>query len=75
MFVLDVLRWADNYDTILNVINDEDTVGWRDVWGRSFRPSEVDDALTELKRRGYITEHRDFSNYYDITVAGRAVFD
>lgn len=47
MFVLDVLRWADSYDSILNVINDHSTVGWRDVWGRRFSPmgSNPTDAL------------------------------
>jgi DNA-binding PadR family transcriptional regulator len=75
MFVLDVLRWADSYDSIRNVINDHHTVGWRDVWGRPFDPSEIDAALADLIDRGYVIERSDIPNYYEITEVGRSAWD
>jgi DNA-binding PadR family transcriptional regulator len=75
MFVLDVLRWANSYDSILNVINDHHTVGWRDVWGRPFSPAEIDSALTDLIQRGFVAECADTPNYYEITESGRSAWD
>ena len=75
MFVLDVLRWTDSYDSIFNVINDEHTVGWRDVWGRPFTFTEIDAALAELIQRGYVIERADAPNYYEITEFGRSAWN
>jgi hypothetical protein len=75
MFVLDVLRWADTPDSVLRVLNDHHTVGWRDLWGRWFRKSEVDAALQELIRRGLI-ERRNLEGYecLRLTPAGEAIW-
>lgn len=74
MFVLDVMRWADSFDAIFSVINDDGTMGWRDVWHRAFEPSEIDSALEELKEQGLIRE-RDKPDYYDITQIGSRAWE
>lgn len=75
MFVLDVLRRADSYDAILRTINDHHRAGWRDEWGCEFLPSEIDDALDELKQRGLVVDREDAPNFYEITDSGRAAWN
>ena len=76
MFVLDVLRWADTPESVLRVINDHHTVGWRDVWGRPFESAEVAAALAELIRRGLVVR-RDTEGYecLDVTSAGSKAWE
>ena len=50
MFVLDVLRHdeAENIHSIVNMLNDYHTVGWRDHWPREFSQNDVLTVLPSL---------------------------
>lgn len=75
MFVLDVMRYADSYDFIVKTINEGDTLGWTDCWGRDFTPVEIDSALEVLKEQGLIEESRHTPDCYTITAAGSRVWE
>jgi DNA-binding PadR family transcriptional regulator len=70
MFVLDVMRYADSYDSILETINEDRRLGWAGYWGRAFSPVEIDRALNTLRERDLIEENREIPDYYSITIAG-----
>ena len=70
MFVLDVMRWADDHESILNIINSGDALGWIEYWGRAFTRSEIDSALNTLKRRGWIEKCWEAYDYWCLSEAG-----
>lgn len=55
MMVLDVLRHdIEQIPSILNLLNDTEDIGWRDVWPEDFKESDVVEALRALVRDGSV---------------------
>jgi hypothetical protein len=50
MFILDVMRHdeIENVPAIVNMLNDFETIGWRDHWPEDFTSSEVVGGIREL---------------------------
>ena len=57
LFILDVLRRdLENVQSLLNMLNDDTSIGWRDFWPRDFSEAEVVPALNDLARDGLIKQ-------------------
>jgi hypothetical protein len=55
MFILDVLKYdIEPLESILNLLNDRDGIGWRNFWPRDFLSDEVLSALAELIKGGMV---------------------
>jgi hypothetical protein len=61
MFVLDVLQHdeIEQLPSIIKLLNDRSTVGWREFWPRDFSADEVIFALTNLIREGAVRAFRE----------------
>ncbi len=75
MFVLDVIRWVDSYDSILDALNGQHARAWRHAWGRVFEPPEIDGALLELKEKGLIEDGKEAPDHYRLTPQGQRALD
>jgi hypothetical protein len=55
MFIIDVLRYdIEPISSIVNLLNDDDSIGWREFWPADFAALEVAGALEELVARRYV---------------------
>ncbi len=55
MFVLDVLRHGEfQLPTLLDVVNEKETIGWRALWPRDFNTSDLIPALEQLAGDGLV---------------------
>lgn len=56
MFILDVMRHddAENIKSIVNMLNDYETIGWRDHWNHDFTLNEVVSGLKLLLSKQWI---------------------
>jgi hypothetical protein len=55
MFVIDVLRYdIETTSSILKLLNDRGSIGWRFAWSKDFTEAEVIQALKELVRKGLV---------------------
>ena len=55
MFVLDVLKHGEfQLPTLLDVVNETETLGWRALWPRDFNTSDLIPALEQLARDGLV---------------------
>jgi hypothetical protein len=63
MFIVDVLRHDDlePLSSILNLLNNDGCIGWRQFWTRSFRRDEVLIALTDLIEDGLVVVFQESS--------------
>ena len=60
MFIIDVLRY--DFETVgylLDLLNDEGSIGWRFAWKSAFAEGEVVDALEQLVTRGLVECYED----------------
>ena len=50
MFIIDVIRYdeCENLESILNMINDDTNIGWRNFWPHDFTEEEIKDGLRTL---------------------------
>lgn len=61
MFVLDVLRHdvIENVPSIVEMLNNDGCVGWRDQWDRDFTGEDVRSVLGPLVREGLLLALRE----------------
>jgi hypothetical protein len=61
MCVLDVLRHdvIEDMHGILNLINNDGCIGWREFWPHDFTEAEVLEALRELDAEGFVQTLRE----------------
>ncbi len=68
MFILDVLRHdvVEQIPSILNLLNDDGGVGWRDCWPSDFVADEIVPALERLVREGLVRVLREQESGNDL---------
>jgi hypothetical protein len=55
MFILDVLRYdIEAVPSIVNLLNNRGSIGWRNFWAHDFTEKEVTSALDTLLQRGLV---------------------
>lgn len=55
MFILDVLRYdAEDFESLVRLLNDDSSIGWRDCWPSDFSAEDVSQALRTLVSRGLV---------------------
>ncbi len=55
MFVLDVLRYdVETVSSIINLLNNRGSIGWRSYWAHDFTEEEVVSALENLVPKGLV---------------------
>jgi hypothetical protein len=55
MFILDVLRYdIEAVPSIVNLLNNRGSIGWRNFWAYDFTEKEVTSALETLLQRGLV---------------------
>jgi hypothetical protein len=61
MFILDVLRHdvVEQVPSILNLLNNDGGVGWRDCWPHDFTLDEIVPALEKLVQAGFVVALRE----------------
>ncbi len=59
-FILDVLRYdIEQIPSVLSLLNDTGSVGWREFWDRDFERGEVREMLEYLAERGLVVPYAD----------------
>ena len=69
MFILDVLRHdvVEQIPSILNLLNDDGGVGWRDRWPQDFTADEIVPTLEKLVRAGLVGALREQQSGNDLS--------
>lgn len=70
MFVVDVLKHdIEPLPSVIKMLNNEGSIGWRHFWPHDFTQAEVDGALVELVRRKWVEvlEYSQSANQLDLT--------
>jgi len=59
-FILDVLRYdIEQIPSVLTLLNDTGSIGWREFWDRDFERGEVREMLEYLTERGLVVPYAD----------------
>lgn len=67
MFVIDVLRYdIENIPSILKLLNNRSSVGWRFAWPHDFAEVEVIQALKDLIKNGWVKPLRENETHKNI---------
>ena len=74
MFIVDVLRYdIEQISSVLNLLNSEGCIGWREFWPRDFRFDEVATELIALVESGLVERLEVAEDKYELVPLARSM--